>query len=258
MIRQNKKKLRDESKSPFDTFFDTSQVDKLHGSPSIHQQFAQNLKSHLVQWCFLLLILTKMTFNIFKLAYFNKISKAYANELEYVSKGLIINCILIDWFQDAYQRRPLLENHDSSSDDDAGGATNFGYTRKKTKTPRNTANVHIDIPTDENAANDDDSDSEDDDGIPSEPLKTLVAFIFLFFAWVATTTSLALTHERVPQIAPLPDIFLDNVQYQPWGLDASEILIMVSTWTAFVVSLFHKHRFIVILYFLFLKMCFLF
>ena len=89
---------------------------------------------------------------------------------------------------------------------------------------------------------DDSDDSDDDDAIPSEPLKTLLAFIFLFFAWVATTTSLALTHERVPQIAPLPDIILDNVQYQPWGLDASEILIMVSTWTAFLVSLFHKHR----------------
>ena len=106
-------------------------------------------------------------------------------------------------------------------------------------------NVQIDIPTNSEVSNDrddDSDDSDDDDGIPSEPLKTLVAFIFLFFAWVATTTSLALTHERVPQIAPLPDIILDNVQYQPWGLDASEILIMVSTWTAFVVSLFHRHR----------------
>jgi len=107
------------------------------------------------------------------------------------------------------------------------------------------ANVQIDIPANGDASNvrdDESDDSDDDDGIPSEPIKTLVAFIFLFFAWVATTTSLALTHERVPQIAPLPDIILDNVQYQPWGLDASEILIMVSTWTAFVVSLFHKHR----------------
>ena len=76
----------------------------------------------------------------------------------------------------------------------------------------------------------------------AEPMKTLIAIIFLFFAWVATTTSLALTHERVPEINPLPDLFLDNVQYQPWGLDASEILIMVSTWTAFLVTLFHKHR----------------
>jgi hypothetical protein len=97
--------------------------------------------------------------------------------------------------------------------------------------------VQIDIP-----GGGDDDDSDDEDSVSGEPLKTLMAFVFLFFAWVATTTSLALTHERVPLIDPLPDLILDNVQYQPWGLDASEILIMVSTWTAFLVSLFHKHR----------------
>ena len=75
-----------------------------------------------------------------------------------------------------------------------------------------------------------------------EPLKTLLAFIFLFFAWVATTTSLALTHERVPDVDPLPDLFLDNVHYQHWGLDASEIIIMVATLVTFTLSLFHNHR----------------
>lgn len=146
-------------------------------------------------------------------------------------------------FQDAYQRRPLLENHDTSSDDEAvgTGSSGFGF-RKKNRSTRG-GTVQINIPDSRDDGGDDDSDdSDDEDAIPSEPLKTLLAFIFLFFAWVATTTSLALTHERVPQIAPLPDIILDNVQYQPWGLDASEILIMVSTWTAFLVSLFHKHR----------------
>ena len=74
-------------------------------------------------------------------------------------------------------------------------------------------------------------------------LKTFVAFVFLFFAWVATTTSLALTHDRVPyQDDPLPDIILDNVTYQHWGLDVSEIIIMVSTWSAFLITIFHKHR----------------
>ena len=159
----------------------------------------------------------------------------------------MLNSILINsnhFFQDAYQRRPLLENHDTSSDDEAVGAASSGgfNFRKKNRTSRG-GTVQISIPDSGNGGDDDDSDdSDDEDAIPSEPLKTLLAFIFLFFAWVATTTSLALTHERVPQIAPLPDIILDNVQYQPWGLDASEILIMVSTWTAFVVSLFHKHR----------------
>ena len=70
-----------------------------------------------------------------------------------------------------------------------------------------------------------------------------MAFVFLFCAWVATTTSLALTHERVPEVPPLPDVFLDNVQYQSWGLDASEIIIIVMAWTAFALSVFHQHRY---------------
>ena len=78
--------------------------------------------------------------------------------------------------------------------------------------------------------------------IKGEPVKTLLAGIFLVFAWVATTTSLALTHERVPEYKPLPDVILDNIKYQSWGLDASEIVIMVATLMAFAVSLFHKHR----------------
>ena len=82
--------------------------------------------------------------------------------------------------------------------------------------------------------------------IPKEPIKTLLAFIFLFFAWVATTTSLALTHERVPNVDPLPDVVLDNVNYQSWGLDASEIIIMIATFAAFILSLFHQHRYVVV------------
>ena len=78
--------------------------------------------------------------------------------------------------------------------------------------------------------------------IKGEPVKTLLAGIFLVFAWVATTTSLALTHERVPEYKPLPDVILDNIKYQSWGLDASEIVIMIATLMAFAVSLFHKHR----------------
>ena len=85
-------------------------------------------------------------------------------------------------------------------------------------------------------------DGEMEREIPAEKRKTLFAFFFLVAAWVATTTSLALTHERVPEDTPLPDVFLDNVQYQSWGLDASEIIIMVAAFMTFVLALFHKHR----------------
>ena len=87
------------------------------------------------------------------------------------------------------------------------------------------------------------TDEESGQHIRGEPLKTLIAGIFLVFAWVATTTSLALTHERLPNVTSLPDLTLDNVKKQPWGLDASEIILMICTWMAFLVSIFHQHRY---------------
>jgi hypothetical protein len=44
-------------------------------------------------------------------------------------------------------------------------------------------------------------------------------------------------------IEPLPDIILDNVSYQQWGLDVSEILIMVSTFSAFMIAMLHSYRY---------------
>ncbi len=43
-------------------------------------------------------------------------------------------------------------------------------------------------------------------------------------------------------VEPLPDIILDNVSYQQWGLDVSEILIMVSTFSAFMIAMLHSYR----------------
>jgi hypothetical protein len=48
--------------------------------------------------------------------------------------------------------------------------------------------------------------------IPGEPLKTLLAGLFLGTGFLATTTSLAFTHERVPLVDPLPDLILDQFQ----------------------------------------------
>eukprot|EP00095_Tigriopus_kingsejongensis_P007495 maker-scaffold580_size130538-snap-gene-0.32 protein:Tk07495 transcript:maker-scaffold580_size130538-snap-gene-0.32-mRNA-1 annotation:"phosphatidylcholine:ceramide cholinephosphotransferase 2-like isoform x6" len=135
-----------------------------------------------------------------------------------------------------------------SSDDEAGRTNAHGYTRRKSRHPKNSS-VRIEVdgppprPPSELGTL---SQGQDALEIPAEPLKTLFAFVFLFLAWVATTTSLALTHERVPNIPPLPDVFLDNVQYQSWGLDASEIVIMIATASAFALALFHQHRFIVL------------
>merc|ERR1719288_627729 len=110
--------------------------------------------------------------------------------------------------------------------------------------------IHIDGDDEYDVANDaNENDPEmkyGDFKIPNEPLKTFVAAIFLFMAFIATTASLAFVHDRVPfEYDPLPDVILDNVKYQHWGLDASEILLMTLVWTTVLITIFHKHRFIV-------------
>lgn len=105
---------------------------------------------------------------------------------------------------------------------------------------------HIIRVEDENDPNEDSSNKYEEEDIPNEPLKTFVAAIFLFMAFVATTASLAFVHDRVPfEYEPLPDVILDNIKYQHWGLDASEILLMTLVWTTVLITVFHKHRFIV-------------
>lgn len=149
--------------------------------------------------------------------------------------------------QEEHQRQPLLDpsnigggsslTQDSSSEEELG-ENSSGYIRRKSRRP---GHVSISVEDDDIQQQGNGSNIELDK-IPSEPLKTLLAFIFLVCAWVATTTSLALTHERVPIVKPLPDLFLDNVQYQSWGLDASEIIIMVASLVTFILAVFHQHR----------------
>jgi len=82
--------------------------------------------------------------------------------------------------------------------------------------------------------------------IKGEPLKTLLSVMFWGLSMIASTTSLAITHERVPNTTTLPDIILDNIKYHKWGLDVSEVFLVTLSWTAFLVAFFHKHRFIVL------------
>ena len=67
--------------------------------------------------------------------------------------------------------------------------------------------------------------------------------MFLVCGLSSSLLSLSMTHDRLPDYKPLPDIFLDTFPNQPWGLDVSEYIIIISTWTAAVVILFHKHRY---------------
>jgi len=135
---------------------------------------------------------------------------------------------------DLYQRAPLLS--DSDPEDEAGTHAGGNNNNKDRAAPHK---IPISSPTNT-------SGIIDSSKIPSEPLKTLLSGLFLASGFVATTASLAITHERVPEIDPLPDMILDSVPYQQWGLDVSEIIIMISTLTAFLVVMLHYHRLIIL------------
>jgi len=129
------------------------------------------------------------------------------------------------------QNAPLIQTSDEEEEE--GGAT--GLTAGKGSNPLDY--VKIPIP---------DEESMKSDKIPQEPLKTLLALLFLGTGFLVTSLSLAFTHDRHPGIEPLPDVVLDNIKYQSWGLDVSEYLLMISTLTAILVVLLHKHRMIIL------------
>jgi len=83
------------------------------------------------------------------------------------------------------------------------------------------------------------------DKIPCEPHKTFLSAIFLGTGFLATTTSLATVHERVPDTHALPDVVLDNIKYRRWGLDVSEYFLMISTLSAIVLVMVHSHRLVI-------------
>ena len=91
-----------------------------------------------------------------------------------------------------------------------------------------------------------DYDTDSDRKYPSEPLKAVISLLFLGVSWIANTSSLAITHEFMPDYEPLPDIILDNISYQSWALNVCEIMLMMSIVAAVIVVVFHKHRFILI------------
>ena len=126
---------------------------------------------------------------------------------------------------EALQNAPLIQTSDDDED-------NFD----KNRNPLDS--VEINIPPELNLSK--------TEKIPQEPLKTFLAALFLGTGFLVTSFSLAFTHDRHPASEPLPDIVLDNIKYQHWGLDVSEYLLMISTLSAIVVVIFHKHRLIVL------------
>ena len=91
-----------------------------------------------------------------------------------------------------------------------------------------------------------DIEEEEEEKLPQEPVKTLLSGLFLLSGFLATTLSLALTHDRVPtNTSSLPDLVLDNVTYQQFGLDISEILLVLNLVLALGVVLCQTYRLII-------------
>ena len=87
----------------------------------------------------------------------------------------------------------------------------------------------------------------EDERIPPEPLKTLLSGLFLLSGFLATTLSLAVTHDRVPaNTSSLPDVVLDNVTYHQYGLDVSELILVANLVVAVCVVLCHGHRLVIL------------
>ena len=87
---------------------------------------------------------------------------------------------------------------------------------------------------------------DEDSETIEEPVKTFLSFLWLWSGFFATSTSLALTHEKVPDTAPLPDLVLDNIRYQRLGLDLSEVLLVVNSLLGAVVVFSHVHRLVIL------------
>ena len=94
---------------------------------------------------------------------------------------------------DGLQNAPLIQTSDEEEDSVPGKINN----------PLDP--VKINIPQDMN--------SSKSNSIPQEPLKTLLAGLFLGTGFLVTSFSLAFTHDRHPSSSePLPDIILDNIK----------------------------------------------
>jgi shingomyelin synthase len=138
---------------------------------------------------------------------------------------------------DVYQSQPLLPCNNKEAWD---SESPLYESHNNTCNSGVVDSIKIDIP----------APNREEPRFPKEKCKTLLAFLFVVGNMVLTTISLALVHERVPnrdKYGPLPDIVLDHMGQDSfdWGLYTSEILIMASSFAAFLVVLFHKHRFIV-------------
>jgi shingomyelin synthase len=78
-----------------------------------------------------------------------------------------------------------------------------------------------------------------------EKWKALGALFFLILSVFVALTSLALTHDRLPDrkiYKPLPDVILDNVKNIDFLLNVTEIQLMIGFNGTIILVFFHRHR----------------
>jgi len=87
---------------------------------------------------------------------------------------------------------------------------------------------------------------EENHEIPDGILKTFLMFVWMCTGMVVTTIALIVTNERHEYTAPLPDLILDNIAYQPAGVSISEMIMVVTILMSFCVTMAHAHRSIIL------------
>lgn len=165
----------------------------------------------------------------------DKVDGNLNNECERLNASLSICLEEANKIQSATQTSPLLENNPTSF-----FKQNIPLPSKLEKA------VKIDIPSLSPQNQNSYEWIEPQQKIRQEPLKTLLSGLFMVTGFLATTFSLTVTHDRYPEIDPLPDVVFENIKYQPWGLTASEYLLLFLLYTAICVVLFHRHRLIIV------------
>ena len=78
-----------------------------------------------------------------------------------------------------------------------------------------------------------------------EIFKTILSFIYVFAVFLLTAFIMVVVHDRVPDMQkypPLPDIFLDNMPYIPWGFQVCEWIgsFLYIVWC--IILFFHRYR----------------
>jgi len=76
---------------------------------------------------------------------------------------------------------------------------------------------------------------------PKEKIKTLVAFGLFFVSLVLNSLSIALTHDRMPDGPPLPDV-IQFIPAVPQLMTVPDVLVLITLSFCFLTVLLHHHR----------------